>query len=103
MIITIRSRTLDFFNNQPEHPDASIPIPMKAAAIVHNPEARPIPSQCSRIALPAGKTVNMNGMRKAVIAYFHDIMVVLKGSPPVIAAAAKGERAGGGETSDSKA
>ena len=35
--------------------------------------------------------------------YFHAIIVVLYGLPPVVAAAAKGESAVGGETSESTA
>ena len=42
----------------------------------------------------------MNGTRNAGIVYFHDWSVVRYGSPPVIAAAAKGDRAVGGETSE---
>ncbi len=45
----------------------------------------------------------MNGTRNAGIVYFHDCSVVLYGSPPVIAAAAKGDSAVGGDTSDSTA
>ena len=52
---------------------------------------------------PAGSSTNMNGTRNAGIVYFHDCRVVLYGSPPVIAAAANGDSAVGGETSDSTA
>ena len=37
------------------------------------------------------------------MAYFHAIIVVSYGSPPVIAAAAKGDSAVGGDTSESSA
>jgi hypothetical protein len=36
---------LDRFNSQPEHPDASIPIPIKAAMIVQTPSIGDMPSQ----------------------------------------------------------
>ena len=52
---------------------------------------------------PAGSSTNMNGSRKAGIVYFHDCSVVLYGSPPVIAAAANGDSAVGGDTSDNTA
>ena len=45
----------------------------------------------------------MNGTRKAGSVYFHDCRVVLYGSPPVIAAAANGDSAVGGDTSESTA
>ena len=45
----------------------------------------------------------MNGTTKAGIVYFHACSVVLYGSPPVIAAAANGDSAVGGETSESTA
>src|ERR1700694_5928980 len=52
---------------------------------------------------PDGSSTNMKGTRNAGIVYFHDCSVVRYGSPPVIAAAAKGESAVGGETSESTA
>ena len=55
-----------------------------------------------RIASPSG-CVNMNGTRKHGSAYFHVSIMVLYGFPPVIAAAANGESATGGETSESTA
>ena len=45
----------------------------------------------------------MNGTRKAGTVYFQHCSVVLYGSPPVMAAAAKGDSAVGGDTSDSTA
>ena len=42
----------------------------------------------------------MKGTRNAGAVYFQHWSVVLYGSPPVIAAAAKGESAVGGETSE---
>src|SRR4029453_1259928 len=54
-------------------------------------------------AMPAGSSTKTNGTTKAGSVYFHDCSVVLYGSPPVIAAAANGDNAVGGETSDSTA
>src|SRR2546428_11107952 len=51
-----------------------------------------------RIPRPSG-CVNMNGTRKHGSAYFQVSIIVLYGLPPVIAAAANGESATGGETS----
>ena len=45
----------------------------------------------------------MNGTRKAGRVYFQVSIIVRNGLPPVIAAAAKGARAVGGETSESTA
>ena len=45
----------------------------------------------------------MKGTRNAGTVYFQHCMVVLYGSPPVMAAAANGDSAVGGETSDSTA
>ena len=55
-----------------------------------------------RIASPPG-CVNMNGTRNVGSAYFQVSIMVLYGFPPVIADAANGESATGGETSDSTA
>src|SRR5512136_2695223 len=52
---------------------------------------------------PSGVRTNIKGTIKAGIVYFHAIIIVLKGLPPVRAAAAKGESAVGGETSESTA
>ena len=52
---------------------------------------------------PLGSSTNMNGTRNAGSVYFQHCIVVLYGSPPVIAAAAKGDSAVGGETSESTA
>jgi hypothetical protein len=43
----------------------------------------------------------MKGTTRATAVYFQAIIVGLKGSPPVRAAAAKGDKAVGGETSES--
>ncbi len=52
---------------------------------------------------PSGVRVNMNGTRNAGSVYFHVSIIVANGLPPVSAAAANGERAVGGLTSDSTA
>src|SRR2546421_348455 len=52
---------------------------------------------------PIGSRTKIKGTMKAGSVYFHDCSVVLYGSPPVIAAAAKGESAVGGDTSESTA
>ncbi|MNC92169.1 hypothetical protein D3C83_85480 [compost metagenome] len=57
----------------------------------------------SRRPCPLGSSTNMKGTRNAGVVYFQHCSVVLYGSPPVIAAAANGESAVGGETSDSTA
>ena len=53
--------------------------------------------------MPCGSSTNTNGTRKAGIVYFHDCSVVTYGLPPVMAAAANGESAVGGDTSESTA
>ena len=53
-------------------------------------------------ASPSG-CVNMNGTRKQGSAYFQVSIIVLYGFPPVIAAAANGDSATGGDTSLSTA
>src|SRR5688500_16163702 len=53
--------------------------------------------------LPLGSRTNMNGTRNAGVVYFQHCRVVLYGSPPVMAAAANGESAVGGDTSDKTA
>ena len=52
---------------------------------------------------PLESSTNMNGTRNAGTVYFQHCSVVLYGSPPVIAAAANGDSAVGGDTSDSTA
>src|SRR5215831_5411421 len=85
-------------------PAASAAIPTHAVNAIHN--------TCSQDAsfgilssnpTPAGSRTNTNGTTNAGSVYFHDCSVVLYGSPPVIAAAANGDSAVGGETSESTA
>ncbi len=64
-------------------------------------EERPFKERC-RPEEVAG-CVNMNGTRKHGSAYFQVSIIVLYGLPPVIAAAANGDRATGGDTSLSTA
>src|SRR5690349_10173429 len=52
---------------------------------------------------PLGSSTNMKGTRKAGTVYFQHCIVVLYGSPPVMAAAANGDNAVGGDTSESTA
>jgi hypothetical protein len=54
-------------------------------------------------ASPSGVTVNANGTTNAGRVYFQVSSVVRIGLPPVIAAAAKGDSAVGGLTSESTA
>src|SRR2546428_7071546 len=58
---------------------------------------------CNSRPIPSGCTVNMNGTTNAGSVYFQAIIIVLKGLPPVRAAAAMGDRPTGGDTSDSTA
>src|SRR5215217_613572 len=93
---------------QPWKPPASAAMPtaaVSATSAIENPLAaasafvEPISSR----PCPLGSSTNMNGTRNAGTVYFQHCNVVLYGSPPVIAAAANGESAVGGETSDSTA
>ena len=58
---------------------------------------------CSSTPSPSGLSVNVNGTRNAGSVYFQVSIIVLNGLPPVIAAAANGDSAVGGLTSDSTA
>ena len=58
---------------------------------------------CSRIPAPSGRSVNTNGTTNAGSVYFHVSIIVGTGLPPVRAAAANGDSAVGGLTSDSTA
>ena len=49
---------------------------------------------------PSGLNVNANGTKNAGSVYFQVSIMVRKGFPPVIAAAANGDNAVGGLTSD---
>jgi hypothetical protein len=56
-----------------------------------------------RMPAPSGRSVNTNGTTNAGKVYFQVRIIVLKGLPPVSAAAANGDSAVGGLTSDSTA
>src|SRR5438105_14267179 len=53
--------------------------------------------------VPLGSSTNMNGIRNAGVVYFQLCIVVRYGLPPVLAAAANGDNAVGGDTSESTA
>src|SRR5687768_5782306 len=103
-----RSYTGVFLKSQPWNapqrammPTAAVKVtraidPQSALASVLNDPVRRSP-------LPLGSSTNMNGTRKAGVVYFQHWRVVLYGSPPVMAAAANGESAVGGDTSESTA
>src|SRR5215467_12836519 len=92
-------------NSQPCTPPASAAMPSAAVPVTTAIEPQSaLPSVLidpvrSR-PVPDGSRTNMKGTRKAGSVYFQDCSVVLYGSPRVIAAAANGESAVGGETSD---
>ena len=58
---------------------------------------------CNSSPSPRGWIVNASGTTNAGAVYFHDSIVVRSGLPPVTAAAANGDSAVGGLTSDSTA
>ena len=82
------SRLVERVRSHPEQPEARNPMPRNAMSTVQTPSVIPMPSKCSSRARPAGRTVKVKGMRKAVIVYFQAIMVVLIG-------VAAGDRRGG--------
>src|SRR5215510_7146836 len=97
---TIESR----FSNQRWTPTASAAIPRHAVnAIQATASHEPCGGAFSSKPTPAGSSTNTNGTTNAGRVYFQACIVVLYGSPPVIAAAANGDRAVGGDTSDSTA
>src|SRR5258708_13199747 len=94
--------------SQPCRPPASAAMPIAAVKVTSAIEPQSaLPSvliePVSRSPVPLGSSTNMNGTRNAGAVYFQHCSVVLYGSPPVIAAAANGDSAVGGETSDSTA
>ena len=85
-------------------PQASAAMPTMAVQEIHATCSHDASGGTfSSSAMPAGSRTNTNGTTNAGSVYFHDCIVVLYGSPPVIAAAANGDSAVGGETSDSTA
>src|SRR5712672_4285093 len=100
-----RSGILVRLRSQPWKPPASATMPTAAVMVTSAIEPQSaLPSvlndPVSSSTVPLGSSTNMKGTRNAGTVYFQHCIVVLYGSPPVIAAAAKGESAVGGETSD---
>ena len=90
---------------QPWKPPAMAAMPSAAVSVTWAIDHQLAPASAlvepiSRRPWPAGSSTNMNGSRNAGTVYFQHCIVVLYGSPPVIAAAANGDSAVGGETSD---
>src|SRR4051812_47379461 len=88
---------------QPWKPAASAAMPIAAvmltSAIDHQLAlASAFDEPMSSRPCPLGSSTNMKGTRNAGTVYFQHCIVVLYGSPPVMAAAAKGDNAVGGET-----
>src|SRR5262245_19326445 len=100
-----RSSAVVRLRSQPCTPPASAAIPIAAVSVTMAIEpqlallsVRIEPVRSSPV--PAGSRTNKKGTRKAGIVYFQDCSVVRYGSPRVIAAAAKGDSAVGGDTSE---
>src|SRR5678815_4095027 len=93
-------------NAQPWKPPAMAAMPSAAVsvtcAIDHQlAAASAFVDPISSKPCPDGSRTNMKGSRNAGTVYFQHCIVVRYGSPPVIAAAANGDSAVGGETSES--
>src|SRR5688572_7622479 len=85
---------------QPPIPAESAATPRTTATdVATTSSAEP----CRSTLVPTGLSVNTSGTTNAGSTYFHVSIVVRNGLPPVTAAAANGERAVGGLTSDSTA
>src|SRR5437764_2747778 len=94
--------------SQPCKPPASATMPTAAVMVTSAIEGQfALPSvlnePVSSNPVPLGASTNMNGTRNAGVVYFQHCSVVVYGSPPVIAAEANGDRAVGGDTSESTA
>src|SRR5213595_4169931 len=103
-----RSHTGVRLKSQPCRPPASATMPTAAVKVTSAIEPQSAPARVlkdpvRRSPVPLGSSTNMNGTRNAGVVYFQHCSVVLYGSPPVIAAAANGDSAVGGETSESTA
>src|SRR5260370_39539763 len=103
-----RSASEARLKSQPCRPPASAAMPIAAVKVTSAIEPQSaLPSvliePVSRSPVPLGSSTNMNGTRNAGAVHFQHCSVVLYGAPPVIAAAANGDSAVGGETSDSAA
>src|SRR5688572_10929557 len=84
-------------------PVADTTIATTASDAVKSDHATSPAGAWSRRPSPRGSIVNANGTMNAGAVYFHDSIVVRSGLPPVTAAAANGESAVGGLTSESTA
>src|SRR5919198_448124 len=103
-----RSQSAVRLKSQPCSPPASATMPTAAVKVTQAIAgqfalARVLNEPVRSSPVPFGSSTNMKGTRNAGVVYFQHCSVVLYGSPPVIAAAAKGESAVGGETSESTA
>src|SRR5688500_696267 len=102
----LRSQNGVRLNSHPWNAPASARMPTAAVKVTsaiepQSASASVLKEPVSSSPWPLGSRTNMNGTRKAGVVYFQHCKVVLYGSPPVIAAAAKGDSAVGGETSES--
>src|SRR5687768_8284996 len=103
-----RSKAFVRSNAQPWNAAANAAIAAAAVRVTLATSSQSAPAAAladpmSSSARPSGSSTNMNGSRNAGSVYFQQCSVVLYGSPPVIAAAANGDSAVGGDTSDSTA
>src|SRR5258708_12682098 len=90
----VRSSALVFVNIHPCSPAASPAIATKHMKTIHETCSQVAPAGSFKSTpAPSGSSTKKNGTTNAGIVYFHACSVVLYGSPPAIAAAAKGERA----------
>jgi len=100
MLAITRSSTFARCFNHPPAPNARAATPMAA---VKELQAIVAAGALNSNPIPSGARVNANGTTNAGIVYFQVIIIVRNGFAPVIAAAAKGESAVGGLTSDNTA
>src|SRR6185312_10383207 len=105
MMSTARSQSGVRLKSHPWKPPASAMMPTAAVkvTIAIEPQsalASVLKEPVRSSPVPLGSSTNMNGTRKAGVVYFQHCSVVRYGSPPVIAAAANGDNAVGGDTSD---
>src|SRR5262245_39688076 len=84
-------------------PAADTAMARTPSAAVTNDHTTVPAEACSSSPSPRGSIVNANGTMNAGAVYFHDSIVVRSGLAPVSAAAANGDSAVGGLTSDSTA
>src|ERR671916_322847 len=83
---------------QPPTPATRATIATQAVAVART--TGPRSPRASRFVPFSRLSTNMKGTTKAGRVYFQVTIIVLNGLPPVIAAAAKGASAVGGETSE---